>query len=209
VDAFLPLLVVHIAAGTTALLSGPIPMLSAKGQTLHRRAGLVYAAAMAVTTVAGLVLALLRDDLLLMVIAVFSFFLVFNGIRAIRRLRGRKHDWLDLGLAVATLVFSLGLFLWGLNLQGSGGPRWTALFFGVLGSFLALQQLRRLRADESVDWLKVHLSSMGGGYIATVTAFLVVNVHFLPGTVVFVAPTLVGSVLIGRAARKYGRLNPA
>jgi uncharacterized membrane protein len=53
VHAFLALLIVHIVAGATALLSGPIPMLSAKGQTIHRRAGLVYATAMAVTTVAG------------------------------------------------------------------------------------------------------------------------------------------------------------
>jgi uncharacterized membrane protein len=162
VHPFLAFLIVHIAAGATALLSGPIPMLSAKGQTLHRRAGLVYAAAMAVTTVAGLVLASMRDDLLLMVIAVFSFFLVFNGVRAIRRLRGRKHDWLDLGLAVATLVFSIGLFLWGLKLQGNGQQGWTALFFGALGSLLALRQIRQLRNDETVDWLKVHLSSMGG-----------------------------------------------
>jgi hypothetical protein len=151
----------------------------------------------------------MRDDLLLMVIAVFSFFLVFNGVRAIRRLRGRKHGWLDLGLAVATLVFSIGLFLWGLKLQGNGQPGWTALFFGALGSLLALRQIRQLRNDEKMDWLKVHLSSMGGGYIATVTAFLVVNVHFLPQAAVFVAPTLVGSVLIARAARKYARPNPA
>jgi hypothetical protein len=41
------------------------------------------------------------------------------------------------------------------------------------------------------------------------TAFLVVNVHFLPQAAVFIAPTLVGSILIARAARKYGRPNSA
>lgn len=37
---------------------------------------------------------------------------------------------------------------------------------------------------------------MGGAYTATVTAFLVVNIGFLPKPVIFIAPTLIGTALI-------------
>jgi uncharacterized membrane protein len=77
------LLALHIIGGTISLLSGPVPMLSQKGSRLHRRTGDLYALAMVVTAVSALVLALATGNVLLLVIAVFTFFLVFNGVRAI------------------------------------------------------------------------------------------------------------------------------
>lgn len=37
---------------------------------------------------------------------------------------------------------------------------------------------------------------MGGAYIATVSAFLVVNVSFIPQPILFIGPTLPGTPLI-------------
>ena len=57
-------------------------------------------------------------------------------------------------------------------------------------------------------WLLKHIGMMGGAYISTVTAFLVNNVHIQQQWLVWVAPTLVGSVLISRAIRNWrGKLN--
>ena len=66
------LLSIHIAGGTVALLSGPVPMLSHKGGWLHRRAGDVFAIAMLLAAVAGFMLALVKWNVLLMVIGVFD-----------------------------------------------------------------------------------------------------------------------------------------
>ena len=46
---------------------------------------------------------------------------------------------------------------------------------------------------------------MAGAYIATVTAFLVVNVTFLPKAVVFIGPTLLGTSIAIWAAVRYRR----
>jgi uncharacterized membrane protein len=191
------LLALHIAGGTVALLSGPVPMLSRKGSRLHRRAGDIYAVAMMLTVVLALVLAAMKGNVLLLVIAVFSFFLVFSGVRAIAFRRGGRPSWADHGVCVLTVGFSLWLLGRGVT---SGDI--TSLFFGIAGAALALRQLRLMRRP-GTDWLEAHLSSMGGGYIATVTAFLVVNLTFLPQAVVFIAPTLIGMpIMIWAAAHR-------
>jgi hypothetical protein len=84
-------------------------------------------------------------------------------------------------------------------------PNVTSLFFGAGGIVLAIRQIRMLRAVLP-DWLTVHLVSMGGAYIATVSAFLVVNLSaILPQAVVFMTPTLVGVPLIALATARYRR----
>lgn len=192
-------LVLHIAAGATALIAGPIPMLARKGGRLHRRAGDVYAVAMSVTAVSALVLALAISSVLFLGLAVFTFFLVFNGVRAIGFVRGGAPSSLDRLVCIVTAAFSLWL-LW----HGVRAGNLTSLFFGVFGSVLPWRQWRRLH-DPATDWLVVHLTSMGAAYIATATAFLAVNLTFLPQALVFIAPTLIGAPLIARATARYRR----
>ena len=195
---FHPILLVHIAAGTLALASGPIPMLCRKGSTLHRRAGMVYVTAMMVAASAGFVLASLHWNPLLLAISVFTAFLLICGVRAIRFRRGAKPAQFDDTVCVAAVAFSFWL-LW----FGVADLDVLALFFGAGGWILAIRQWRTLRQLRP-DWLIVHLTSMGAAYIATVTAFLVVNITFLPQSVVFIGPALVGTVLVSYAAiRRY------
>ena len=62
-----------------------------------------------------------------------------------------------------------------------------------------------------MPWLLRHLTRMGGSYISATTAFVVVNLgRWLPagapswaGLVGWIAPTIVGSLLIGWAVRGY------
>lgn len=203
-DLYEIVLVVHVLAGSAALIAGPVPMFSTKGGRIHRRWGMAYFAAMVATTIAAFVLAIMRQDILLLAIAVFSFFLVYRGYRAVLCLRGGRLDARDMLAAAGCLAFSAGLFVYGLPPVG-GHWNVPALVFGVIGVRVAFQQVRALRAPEGVDWLNVHLTSMGAGYVATVTAALLVNVHGLPSTAVFLAPTVVGVLLIQRASRKYAR----
>ena len=184
------LLAFHIAGATVALLSGPIPMLSRKGGKLHRRAGDVLATAMMLAAIAGFGLALLHWNVLLLGIAVLTFFLVVSGVRAIAFRRGARPARFDDALCVLTMAFCTWL-LW----FGSRSSDISSLFFGVGGWGLALRQWRLLRALRT-DWLSVHLVSMGGAYIATVSAFLVVNVSFIPQPILFIGPTLPGTPLI-------------
>jgi uncharacterized membrane protein len=51
-----PLLTVHIAAGSIALASMLVPMLTTKGGRTHRRAGWVFVASMALVSVTALIM---------------------------------------------------------------------------------------------------------------------------------------------------------
>ena len=52
-------------------------------------------------------------------------------------------------------------------------------------------------------WLAGHIVSMGAGYIATWTAFVVTNVTFLPPVIVWLAPAAIGSFFISYSVRRY------
>ncbi len=47
--------------------------------------------------------------------------------------------------------------------------------------------------DGKQHWFFAHLTRMCAAYIATTTAFVVVNVNFLPQLVVWLGPTVIGS----------------
>ncbi len=53
-------------------------------------------------------------------------------------------------------------------------------------------------------WFQNHISRMGGSYIATVTAFLVVNnPPYILGLVVWIAPGVIGGTIINFIRRSY------
>jgi uncharacterized membrane protein len=119
-----PLLVVHIAAGTLALLLGPIAMLAPKRRGRHTRVGSIYHWTMLAVCVSAAGLALIDFSRIgwFLPIAVFSYANAFVGYNAARR---RYHGWLAhhiagmggsyIALTTALLVVnfgSAGLVVW-------------------------------------------------------------------------------------------------
>ena len=198
------LLAIHVAGGFIALVSGPVAMAARKGGRVHKRFGGAYAIAMLVAGMVALPLSVMTHNVLLLVIAVLTLFLVGNGISAIRRRREKRASRLsDALLPAACVVFSAGLLLFSLPLMGQK-LFVTGLFFGAGGMFLAGRALLALR-DPATDWLLQHITGMMGAYIATATAFLVVNLTFLPQALVFIGPTVVGVPFIIRMSIRYAR----
>lgn len=195
-SAFHAVLLVHIAAGGAALLSGPIPMLSRKGGRLHCRLGMIYAVSMVVAAVAAFALALILGRVRFIGLAVFVLFLVFCGLRAIRFRRRQKPSRADDVACIVAAAFDIWLVWYGIV---SGDA--VSLFFGVGGALLVAMQWHRLR-DPEANWLRAHLTSMGAAYVATVTAFLAVNLSFLPSALVFIAPALISIPLLRLAASR-------
>ena len=186
------LLVIHIAAGSVALATAVVALLTAKGEVHHIRAGRVYAASMAVVCVSALPLAVLGSDVVLLLVAVFSFYLVFAGWRFARNASGRPRavDW------VATVVMGLtGLGMWGYGatLLLRGSSQWiTMALFGFIALALSAVDLRHHRAPlrSSRQRIARHLTNMLAGTIATVTAVVVVNVETNPAWLAWILPTI-------------------
>src|SRR5437867_12217898 len=83
---------IHISAGTIALLLAPLAMLTVKGGRAHRRWGKIYFRAMAVVAATAVVMALWRPQIFLALLAVFSFYMAFAGYRTLSRKRPAQGE---------------------------------------------------------------------------------------------------------------------
>ena len=208
------LLTIHIASGSVALLTAAIALITQKGGAKHIMAGRVYAAAMTLVFLTAVPLAILGSGIFLLLIAVFSFYLVFAGWRFARNYECKPHlaDW----AAIAAMGLT-GLGMWGyaIILAQDGNSQWiTMILFGFIALALSLADVRFYRAASVRGARRIarHLTNMMAGTIATVTAVLVVNVDTNPVWLGWILPTLLITPLIVwwnvRIARQ-GRNRPA
>lgn len=208
----------HIAAGFTGLVTLWVPLVVKKGGTLHRRVGWVYAIAMAIVAITGIVIsgAKLFDEnpgnddgaLFLLLVGLLAGSAANAGVRALR-LKGTsdatRHPW--------DVVLSGLLALCGVAAAVSGAVRGLPLFlvFGVLSTAVGLGHLRGwLRPPSSrMDYWYRHMGGMLVSGIATVTAFLVVNIRSLGvqeyAFLVWTLPGVVGGAGITAWTRHYRR----
>ena len=212
------LLLTHIAAGFTALVVGLIPMFVQKGGRLHNRAGLVYVYCMITVAVTALLLCGLQPfkmmRLFLTGIAVFSFYMCFTGWRATKAKNGQQTTF-DTLLTDGTLLVGVAMVLFGTYLLVQNGASFLPIvftFFGVLTSQFAWQDNRKARQPAlQMGWYFQHFVRMGGSYIATFTAAAVTNApRLMPAnapewttTLIWIAPSVLGGLLIGRTIRYY------
>lgn len=212
------LLIVHIATGCIALLVGLIPMFAQKGNRLHRRAGLVFVYCMIAVAVTALLLCVLQPfklmRLFLTGIAVFSFYLIITGWRATKQKSG-QITMFDRSLTYVTLTVSIAMIGYGIYLLVTYGTSFFPIvftFFGVLTLVFAQKDARQFgQPTEKMHWFFQHITRTGGAYIATFTAAIVTNVgRIVPAgspdwiaTLLWIAPSLIGGMLIGRTVRYY------
>jgi uncharacterized membrane protein YfcA len=191
-------------------------MFSKKGSKTHITWGNVYYWAMFMVTVTALIRFQMKLNLIFLSgIAVFSFYNTFTGVRLIRRKNNSKPEFVDWFGAVLMVISSLGMVYFS-YLAYRIENNFYAILFAIFGLFmlvLALEDLRVFMGIKQIDndvplqtryWFQNHISRMGGSYIATVTAFLVVNnPPQIPGLVVWLAPGVIGGIIIGRTQRFY------
>jgi len=194
---------IHISAGTLALGLAPLAMLTVKGGRAHRLWGQIYFWSMAVVAATAVVMALWRPQIFLALLAVFSFYQAFTGYRSLSRKRpaqGQGPIALDWTAALVTFAVSAALAVLGLIRPGASWQRLgiVPVVFGVLGMILAgldIRKFARPPADRNAWWF-AHMAGMLGSYVATVSAFSVVNFTFLPIAVRWLWPTVIGTPLI-------------
>ena len=194
------LLGIHILSGFTALLTGFIAIVAQKGKKVHKISGLTFFIGMIMVCISATMISLMKQNQFLLHIGIFSFFLVYSGFRSVKNksLYPSKMDWLVLIIAIVNCI-AMAL-----------SAQIVLIIFGVLGSFLAFRDAKLLydiknnKEIQKSTWIIRHIGMMLGGYIATFTAFLVVNITlksapWLP----WLLPTIIGTPLIAYWTRKY------
>lgn len=211
-------IVLHVLGGFTALLTGVVPMIAQKGGLLHRRAGWVYTAAMTDVFITAVVLSTVLPliyhtpiNIFLLFVGVFSFYFVFSGLRGLRFFRpGLEHNatGMDKFAAILLLLFSVGLLYFAFFDPNTHKTYFNPIFlvFALFGINMARQDLMQFRQQFDLEkhrhhYFFHHMTRMLGSYIAAVTAFVVVNVHFLHPIVVWLGPGLIGGIGITYTVR--------
>jgi len=199
--------IIHILNGAVALVIAPLAMMTAKGGLWHRRWGKIYFWAMFGVAVTAVVMCFIRSGLFLFLVAVFSFYLALTGYRVLKRKKpGDRPGLLDWTATAAMLLAGIFLVASGGVSTSLGSQHWVRIVFGALGLLLSTSDIRRF-FKPSVNkraWWFEHMTRFLGAYIATVTAFSVVNFNFLPDLARWLWPTIIGvtGIFIWRAYYK-------
>ncbi|GAB5474258.1 MAG: hypothetical protein Mars2KO_23570 [Maribacter sp.] len=191
------LILTHAGFGGIALISGAISLLAKKGTVLHKKSGKLFFYTMLTSTILSLAIANMPNhkSSFLFCIGIFSSYFIIGGFRSLNY-RKRNHSvradkflaYLIIVTGAAMMIYpvlldkkiDIVLFVFGL----------IALIFGVIDLIL-LKNLKKLKKN----WLKIHLSKMISGYVAAVTAFVVVN-EWIPGVWAWFTPSIFGTVYL-------------
>jgi uncharacterized membrane protein len=196
-------LILHVISGFLALLAGTSAVISKKGSKWHRRWGKLFFYSMLGVCFTAFWISVIKSNAFLLEIAIFSLYMNYFGFMAIKNksLKPKPLDFLVLVAALINTYFMLS----------SGSI--VLMVFGGICVYTLSQNIRvivilRKRELAALSWLKMHIGMMMGAFIATVTAFLVVNIgalplHQVPGWMVWLFPSFVLLPLSFYYTRKY------
>ena len=218
-DAYRWFLLVHVAAGSGALVTFWINALMRKGTASHRRVGRSYLLAMLLVLASGVpLMATLYARGQSWAALFLGYLLLITGIAcwsAWRAIRHRNERARYFGIAYWVQAASVGLAGLGIVVAGvSGGVLLMQVFgaVGVLAFIDAVAKHRRAPRDPKW-WLREHYGSIIGTGIATHIAFFGIGLrNVLPGldpqlqqAIAWLLPLAVGIAAAVWLDRKYGR----
>ncbi len=145
----LPLLVLHIAAGTLGMLSGFVAVFLSKGSRRHGMAGNVFFIAMLCLSASGVYLAIMKSQPGNVMGGTLTFYLVTTAWITARRRDGEPgiFDW---GALLAVLAVAAVTVTWGLEAtisptgQEHGYPAGPYFFLGSVALLGATGDIRML-----------------------------------------------------------------
>ena len=209
IDIFTIFLAIHIACGSAGLLAGSYIMFAKKGDKQHKLMGKVFALSMLGAGFCSFILATLHRSEFLFAVGIFTVYLTGTGWRYLylkNIIEGQKPktiDWLLMGFMVLGSIGFVILGIWSLIEKSYFGL--IILVFAWRGISFVIHDYKTYKGKIDVKnyWLIAHLQRMTGAYIASLTAFAVVNapnrLSFLP----WLLPAAVFVPFIVKWTRKY------
>ena len=189
---------IHVLAGTVALLCSAIAVSSEKGKKFHVLSGRTYFWCMVGIFLTAIPMSIINSNIFLFLIAIFSFYLAFAGMRFAKNRKGiaTTIDW----IAVSLMILS-GLGMWVLAVIyfiNDNSQYITLLVFGFIALALGYGDYisHKNKAAIGKERIAKHLTNMMAGTIAVITAVLVVNVNIEPIWIWWLLPTAVITPII-------------
>jgi uncharacterized membrane protein len=209
-DIFRFILALHILGGSVGLISGTIVLILKKGDKNHKAIGSIFFWAMNLAGLCSFVLAVMHPNNFLFVVGIFTLYMNLTA-RSYLKFK-RKDAVINFRDAIPTIGMVIAAFFFvivGIKLISKDSFGWVLLSFAFISLRFVLADYKFFKGKSkfSNQWLLSHLQRMIGTYIASITAFLVVNINFKPAFVIWLAPTVLLVPLIIYWSRKYGKLS--
>ena len=171
------LLPIHIASGSIALFSAVLAISTEKGKKFHVLSGKSYFWGMVLIFLTAIPMSIINSNVFLFLIAIFSFYLAFSGMRFARNRSGVPTR---VDLIAVNFMFLSGAGMWILAIIffiNNNSQFITLIVFGFLALFLGYGDFQTFKNQKATGKERIakHLTNMMGGTIAVVTAVLVVN----------------------------------
>ena len=181
-------LVLHILAGSLALLSGYVALFAGKGAALHRRAGMVFVYAMLTMALGGLTIAAVRGvaPALNIPIALLTSYLVVTALTTVRDpFPGSR--WVAVGGMLLALGVGLLHLTFGLEAVANGGtrkgmPAFPFFMFAVVGLLAAAGDARVIRSGALRGTARIarHLWRMSFALFVAALSFFLGQAKVIP-----------------------------
>ena len=195
---------IHIASGSIALFSSALAISTEKGKKFHVLSGKSYFWGMVLIFLTAIPMSIINSNVFLFLIAIFSFYLAFSGMRFARNKSGVPAR---VDLIAVNFMFLSGAGMWILAIIffiNNDSQFITLIVFGFLALSLGYGDFRTFKNEtaKGKERIAKHLTNMMGGTIAVVTAVLVVNPPTDPEWVWWILPTFLITPLIFRWNKK-------
>jgi hypothetical protein len=166
-------IIIHVIAGTVALILGAIAIIANKRKIFHKQVGKVFLALLSIVIITGLlgVFVFGRNSFLL-VITVLSGYFGFSGYRALQT-KSNQPKLLDISVAIISLstVFyflyyfkTIGMIWKPVVIYSTVGAIIAVISYDLLRYFIPKAKYQRL-------WFYEHIYKMIGAFTALLSAF--------------------------------------
>ena len=186
------LLSIHILAGSVALVSAALALSTEKGKKFHVLIGKAYFWSMVIIFLTAIPMSIITGNVFLFLIAIFSFYLAFSGMRFAKNRTG-VPTLVDLIAVNFMLLSGIGMWILAIIFFIDNDSQFiTLIVFGFLALFLGYGDFQTFKNQTAIGKERIakHLTNMMGATIAVVTAVLVVNPPTNPEWVWWILPTV-------------------
>jgi uncharacterized membrane protein len=206
-DLFKPLLIIHIIGGSLSLVLGTVVLMIKKGTARHKLLGRIFYYAMLIAAIVSMPMSYLHPNYFLFIIGVFTSFMLLSGRRYM--VNKGKPEWQDWLLTSLMLVLAMAFIgFGGYHMIRGDSFGLVFLVFGSVSLLFVYHDWTNFTGRSKISnyYLTTHLQRMLGSYIASVTAFLVVNNTILPPMIAWLLPTAAVTPLIVTWSRKHKKI---
>lgn len=196
----------HIAGGTLGLLAGTYITIAKKGDKLHKLVGKIFSVSMLGAGISSLILATIHHINFLFAVGVFTIYLVGTGWRFLYFKHNPKPILIDWLLFVFMILGCIGFIYMGLiSIVDKEYFGVIILIFAWRGASFLINDYKIYKGQYIAKnyWLLLHFQRMMGAYIASLTAFAVVNWPYKLSFIAWLLPSIILVPLIVKWTNKY------